>query len=76
MMRIDPKQRGRLIEITRNLQDRITEARMNGWLGEVQGLQISLQAAREKLTSLERTLKNTRTGTTDLGMPILPGPTQ
>ncbi|MGH3815553.1 MAG: tyrosine-type recombinase/integrase, partial [Pseudonocardiaceae bacterium] len=74
MLRIDPKQRGRLIEIIQNLQDRITEARMNSWLGEAQGLQISLQAARDKLTSLERTLTNSRAGTTDLGMPILPGP--
>jgi integrase len=75
MLRVDPKQRARLVEITQNLQDRITEARMNGWLGEVQGLQTSLQAARGKLTSLERSLKDTRTGTTDLGMPLLPGPT-
>lgn len=74
MLRIDPKQRVRLIEIIQNLQDRITEARMNGWLGEVQGLQTSLQAARDKLTSLERTLKKNRAGTTDLGMPILPEP--
>ncbi|HEV7976060.1 hypothetical protein [Amycolatopsis sp.] len=28
---------------------RITEARANGWLGEVQGLQISQEAARTKL---------------------------
>lgn len=75
MLRVDPKQRARLIEIAQNLQDRVTEARLNGWLGEVQGLQTSLQAARDKLASLERSLKNTRTSTTDLGMPILPGPT-
>ena len=74
MLRIDPKQRGRLIEIIHNLQERITEARINGWLGEVQGLQTSLQTARDKLANLERTLKNGRTSTTDLGMPILPEP--
>ena len=74
MLRVDPKQRGRLIEIIQNLTDRITEARMNGWLGEVQGLQTSLQAARDKLGSLERTLKNGRAGVTDLGIPIPPKP--
>lgn len=74
MLRIDPKQRARLIEITQNLQDRITEARMNSWLGEVQGLQTSLQAARDKLASLERTLNNGRTSVTNLGMPILTEP--
>ncbi len=74
MLRIDPKQRGRLIEIIHNLQDRTTEARMNNWLGEIQGLQTSLHAARDKLASLERTLKNGQTSVTDLGMPILPEP--
>lgn len=37
MLRLDPHQRPRLVEIIRNLAERITEARMNGWLGEVQG---------------------------------------
>lgn len=71
MLRVDPQQRSRLIEIAQNLQDRIAEARINGWLGEVQGLQTSLGAARSKLASLERTIKNTRTGLTDLGIPII-----
>jgi len=41
-----PNQRSRLIEIVRNLADRIEEARSNVWLGEVQGLRTSLEAAR------------------------------
>ncbi|MET0994569.1 MAG: hypothetical protein ABWY20_11025 [Mycobacterium sp.] len=49
MLRMDPRQRGRLVEIIRNLEDRITEARLNGWLGEVQGLQTSRDAAAKKL---------------------------
>jgi hypothetical protein len=32
--------------------------RANGWLGEVQGLQISLDAARAKLVSLDRTSRS------------------
>jgi hypothetical protein len=54
MLRVDPRQRNRLTEIIRNLADRIAEARMNGWRGEVQGLQISLDAARARLATLDR----------------------
>jgi hypothetical protein len=43
------------------LSDRIDEARANGWFGEVQGLQISLDAARPKLVSLDRTKSSWRT---------------
>ncbi|WP_328664115.1 hypothetical protein [Streptomyces sp. NBC_00328] len=43
MVRVSPRQRPRLIEIIRNLSERIAEARTNGWLGEVQGLQATLQ---------------------------------
>jgi hypothetical protein len=75
MLRVSPTQRSRLVEIIRNLADRITEARMNGWLGEVQGLQVSLVAAREKLTNLDRNLERLRTsrsnGTTDLGISVI-----
>ena len=72
MLRPDPAARGRLTEITRNLADRISEARINGWLGEVEGLQISLNAARAKLATLDRAARN-NVGPTDLGMPaILP----
>jgi hypothetical protein len=51
MLRLDPAQRGRLVEIIRNLEDRITEARSNGWLGEAQGLQTSRDSAAKKLTA-------------------------
>jgi integrase len=76
MLRVSPTQRPRLVEIIRNLTDRITEARMNGWLGEVQGLQVSIEAAKSKLTNLDRSLERIRTNqnnkTTDLGTPIIP----
>ena len=70
MLRVDPKQRNRLIEIIRNLTDRIDEARTNGWLGEVQGLQISLDAARIKLASLDRTSRSAGS-ITQLGIPMI-----
>ena len=37
-----------------------------------QGLQVSLEAAKRKLASLDRSIeRNCRTGTADLGMPII-----
>lgn len=78
MLRVSPRQRGRLVEIIRNLSERIDEARTNGWLGEVQGLQVSLSKAKEKLVSLDRSLERDRSvvqrGLTDLGMPVITRP--
>jgi hypothetical protein len=71
MLRPDPAARSRLVDIIKNLADRIAEARINGWLGEVEGLQASLNAARGKLTALDRTARN-NTGPADLGMPAFP----
>jgi hypothetical protein len=45
---------------------------MNGWLGEVQGLQVSLEAATNKLTTLDKAAS--RASATHLGMPIITTP--
>jgi hypothetical protein len=45
----NPAQRARIVEIRDNLQARIAEAEREGWLGEVEGLQISLAGANDKL---------------------------
>ena len=75
MLRVSPKQRPRLIEIIRNLGDRITEARMNNWIGEVQGLEASLMKAKEKLVSIDRGQERSkRSGPVNLGMPIITDP--
>ncbi|WP_413804781.1 hypothetical protein [Streptomyces sp. OE57] len=74
MLQLDPQQRPRLIEIIPNLRDRITEARASGWLGEVEGLQVSLNAAMAKLTSLNRTSTDGRPQPVDLGMPVFTDP--
>jgi integrase len=66
----DPAQRARLAEICENLTARITEAEEKGWLGEVEGLQVSLAGAREKLAQIDRS----RRTTTDLGTPAIPPP--
>lgn len=52
----DPAQRPRLVEIRDNLIARITEADREGWLGEVEGLQISLAGANQKLNQIEQAI--------------------
>ena len=74
MLRVAPRQRPRLIEIIRNLGERISEAQMNGWLGEVQGLEVSLEAAKRKLVSLDRSLeRNHNNGPIHLAVPVIGG---
>jgi hypothetical protein len=43
----DPAQRGRIAEIRDNLTARITEAEREGWLGEAEGLKVSLTGAED-----------------------------
>ena len=73
----DPAQRTRIVEIRDNLIDRIAEADREGWLGEVEGLNISLAGANDKLAQLDR--RSPTTTTVNLGMPSVsvnrrPGP--
>lgn len=65
MLRPDPAQRPRLVEIRENLRARITEAEREGWLGEIEGLKGSLAGAVAKLAQLDQR------PTVDLGMPDL-----
>ncbi len=72
LLRIDPAQRPRLILIRDSLAARITEARQHGWLGELEGIQVSLATVREKLQALDaRTARQAAVtaAVTDLGMP-------
>jgi len=49
----DPAHRARLVEIRDNLIARIAEAQREGWLGEVEGLRVSLAGAEDKLTQID-----------------------
>ena len=61
----DPNQQNRLLEIRDNLKARVAEAHEQGWLGEVEGLEVSLAGAEDKLTQVQR-----RTNTpVNLGIP-------
>lgn len=48
-LRPDPAQRPRLEAIKQNLEERLIEAREKSWLGEIEGIELSLVAAQEKL---------------------------
>ena len=67
LLRPDPTDRHRLAEIRDNLLARIAEARDEGWLGELEGLQISLEAARQKLDHIDQITNHRRS--IPLGMP-------
>ena len=69
----DPAQRDRLAEIRDNLRARIDEAQTEGWHGEIEGLQVSLAAAEDKLTQIDR--RSNRGQPTHLGMPVRIPPT-
>jgi len=62
----DPAQQDRLLEIRDNLAARIAEAEQEGWLGEVDVLQVSLAGAEQKLAQLQQ---QTRSTLVELGMP-------
>ncbi len=62
----DPAQRARIAEIRDNLTARIAEAEHEGWLGEVEGLKISLAGAEDKLAQIDR---RPHTAPISLGMP-------
>jgi integrase len=65
----DPAQRDRLAEIRASLRDRIAEAQREGWAGEVEGLQVSLAGADDKLAQIDRRSRNG--ATVDLGLPVV-----
>ncbi len=64
----DPTQRPRLEEIRDNFRARIAEAKREGWLGEVEGLKVSLASAQDKLAQIDTTVQR-RTDVVELGIP-------
>ena len=59
MLRPDPAQRRRLESIRANLVERRGEAIRMGWRGELEGIEISLRAADEKLAQMSRIVRLT-----------------
>ena len=67
LLRTDPAQRPRLTEIRDNLTARIAEAEQQGWLGEAEGLRVSLAGAEGKLAELDERAR--RASVINLGIP-------
>jgi integrase len=67
LLRPDPAQRHRIVQVRDNLLDRIAEAQREGWPGEVEGLKVSLTGAKQKLTQLDD--RDRRAATVSLGIP-------
>lgn len=67
VLRVDPAQRLRLEEIRSNLRERVAEAEREGWLGEAEGLRVSLAATENKLSQLDD--RRHRATTINLGIP-------
>jgi len=61
LLRADPAQRQRLIDIRDNLVSRVREAEHEGWLGEAEGLKVSLAGARDKLAQLDQRARQAAT---------------
>ncbi|MEV6135225.1 site-specific integrase [Nocardia sp. NPDC051990] len=68
LLRPEPAQRARLEEIRDNFEARIIDAKREGWLDEVEGLQVSYSGVNDKLAQIETSLQRT-TAKTGLGMP-------
>ncbi|MGW8331179.1 hypothetical protein ACWGLE_25180 [Streptomyces sp. NPDC055897] len=61
--------RPRLVEIRDNLRKRIAEAESEGWLGEVEGLSVSLDAADQKISQLDER-DSRKTSPVFIGVPV------
>jgi hypothetical protein len=70
----EPAQRPRIAEIRDNLLARIAEAEREGWLGEIEGLKVSLAGAEDKLAQIGR--RTGGDGPVGLGATIPVGPQQ
>lgn len=68
LLRPDPAARPRLVQIRDNLIARIAEAETHHWLGEAEGLKVSLAGAHTKLAQMDQITAN-RNHTVQLGIP-------
>ena len=67
MLQVNSKMLPRLDELETDLLDRRSRAKQEGWLGEIDGLDLTLNLLRQKRDETRRMLRRS----TDLGMPRL-----
>jgi hypothetical protein len=68
LLRPDPAERDRLTQIRDNLVARIAEAETHRWIGEAEGLKVSLAGARTKLAQMDQ-ISARRSTAVNLGIP-------
>ena len=68
MLHVDLKMITRLTEIETDLRDRRQRAQDQGWLGEIEGIDLTLTYLRDKL----RDTQHRATRNTELGIPAMP----
>lgn len=66
MLQVSPKMISRLDDLEADLVARRTRAQAEGWAGEIEGLDLTLQLLRAKRDDTHR---RTRRPTVDLGIP-------
>jgi hypothetical protein len=71
LLRPDPAQRPRLVQICDSLAARIAEAEASHWLGEAEGLKVSLAGARHKLAQIDQ-ITARHAAAVSLGIPAFP----
>ena len=71
MLRIDPKMIDRLDEIHTDLAARREHAQTQGWLGEIEGIDLTLRFLADKRTETLRLAQFSRDTVTPIGMPMI-----
>jgi hypothetical protein len=76
MLRVDPKMLGRLDEIHTDLLARRAHAETEGWLGEIEGIELTLSFLAEKRAETQRLadVDRSQDTVTVLGMPTIGAP--
>jgi integrase len=69
LLRPDPSQINRLQDIIDNLEERITEAEQHGWLGDAEGLRVTLNSAELKLAQMYKLQNHHGREVVELGTP-------
>lgn len=68
MLRVDPRMLPRLEELEADLFDRRARAEVEGWLGEIEGIDLTLTFLRDKRQQAKRLARN---APVHLGLPII-----
>lgn len=69
LLRPDPSQIDRLQDIIDNLGERIAEAEQHGWIGDVEGLRVTLNSAELKLAQMYKLQSRNDREVVELGIP-------